>query len=219
MAEVSAFVRSAVGSGAVLLALRFLLPDSLADLRIPVSIVVMTTLIAFGGLLGIRVGRRALWEQGMSRRRSVGGKAGRSPVLLVGAGAAGVMAVREIRSRGEQGMDLRGFVDDDPAKQGAVISGLRVLGTTEQLPKLVGALGIEQVIITIADAPQAQLRRILSICERIPVKAQMIPAMYDLLQGKVSISSLREVRVEDLLHRDEVSLEEHDLQGFLAGRV
>ena len=94
-----------------------------------------------------------------------------------------------------------------------------MLGSTEDLPTLVPALGIEQVIITIADAPQVQLRRIVKICEGIPVRAQMIPAMYDLLQGKVSISELREVRVEDLLHREAVSLEEHDLVGFLGSRV
>jgi len=220
MAEVSAFVRSALGAAAVLLALRLFLPDVLADLRIPISIIVMNTLLAFGGLLGIRVTRRALWEQNLSRQRAArSGGRGRSAVLLVGAGAAGVMAVREIRSRGEHDMDLRGFVDDDPTKQGAVISGLRVLGPTESLPKLVSALGIQQVIVTIADAPQAQVRRILKICEGIPVKAQMIPAMYDLLQGRVSISQLREVRVGDLLHREEVSLEEHDLEAFLRGRV
>ena len=79
-------------------------------------------------------------------------------------------------------------MDDDPLKQGAVINGLKVLGSSEALPTLVPALGIDQVIITIADAPQASLRRILSICEGIPVRAQMIPAMYDLLQGKVSIT-------------------------------
>jgi FlaA1/EpsC-like NDP-sugar epimerase len=83
----------------------------------------------------------------------------------------------------------------------------------------VPALGIDQVIITIADAPQVQLRRILSICEGIPVRAQMIPAMYDLLQGRVSITELREVRVEDRLHRETVSLEENDLVGFLGGKV
>jgi len=110
-------------------------------------------------------------------------------------------------------------VDDDPLKQGAVISGLKVRGTTDDLPRLVPELGIEQVIITIADAPAAQLRRIVRVCEGIPVRAQMIPAMFDLLQGKVSIASLREVRVEDLLLRETVSLEENDLKAFLgAGR-
>jgi hypothetical protein len=110
-------------------------------------------------------------------------------------------------------------VDDDPLKQGAVINGLKVLGPSEALPTLVAALGIDQVIVTIADAPQASLRRILSICEGIPVRAQTIPAMYDLLQGRVSITELREVRVEDLLERETVSLEEHDLVGFLGGKV
>ncbi len=62
------------------------------------------------------------------------------------------------------------------------------------------------MIITIASAPPAQLRRILKVCERMPVRAQMIPALYDLLQGKVSIRALREVRVEDLLDRETVSL-------------
>ena len=86
-----------------------------------------------------------------------------------------------------------------------MINGLKVLGSSEALPTLVPTLvptlEIGQVIVTIADAPQGQLRRIVQICEGIPVRAQMIPAMYDLLQGKVSISELREVRVEDLLER------------------
>jgi FlaA1/EpsC-like NDP-sugar epimerase len=220
LSEVPAFVRAGLGSAAVLLGFRFLAPATMDDLRIPWSIIVMNAFFVFGGLLAIRVARRALWERSLSRERAArnAGRA-RPPVLLVGAGAAGVMAVREIRSRGEHEMELRGFVDDDPAKQGSVISGLRVLGTTEALPRLVSQLGIQQVIITIADAPPAQLRRILSICERIPVRAQMIPALYDLLRGRVSISQLREVRVEDLLHRDEVALEEHDLRAFLGQRV
>jgi FlaA1/EpsC-like NDP-sugar epimerase len=217
--EVPAFARAAAGSGAVLLALRFLVPDSLGELRVPISVIVLTTAGAFGGLLGIRVLRRSVFEGRLSRRRARGNAKRRRPsVLLVGAGAAGVMAVREIRSRGERDLKLRGFVDDNPLKQGAVIAGLRVLGGTDALPALVPALGIDQVIITIASAPPEQLRRILSICERVPVRAQMIPALYDLLQGKVSISQLREVRAEDLLHREQVSLEESELWAFLRGR-
>jgi FlaA1/EpsC-like NDP-sugar epimerase len=220
MAEMPAFGRAALGSAGVLLALRLFLPDGFTDLRIPISIIVVDTLTAFGGLIGIRVMRRALFEHGLSRRRSAGnGGKGRPTVLLVGAGSAGILVVREIRSRGEVDMDLQGFVDDDPAKQGAVISGLKVLGSTETLPTLVRTLGTDQVIVTIAEAPQAQLRRILRICEGIPVRTQMIPALYDLLQGRVSITQLREVRVEDLLHRETVSLGEEDLVGFLGAKV
>ena len=137
----------------------------------------------------------------------------------MGAGAAGVMAVREIRSRGEHDMDLRGFVDDDPLKQGAVIHGLKVLGSTEALPGLVPALGIDQVIITIAEATAGAApadRRGSASGSRCAT--QMIPALYDLLQGRVSISQLREVRVEDLLHREAVSLEERTWSGSSAAR-
>jgi hypothetical protein len=193
MAEVPAFVRAALGSTTVLLAFRLLLPGSLTGLRIPISIIFVNAILAFGGLLGTRVLRRALWEREVSRRRAAeGGGRRRLPVLLVGAGAVGIMAVREIRSRGEQDMEMRGFVDDDPMKRGAIISGISVLGSTEELPKLVPALGIEQVVITIAEAPEEQMRRILSICERIPVRVQMVPALYDLLQGRVSFSSRRQ---------------------------
>ena len=110
------------------------------------------------------------------------------PVLLVGAGDAGIMAVREIRSRGEQDMEIRGFVDDDLAKKGATISGIRVLGSTEDLPKLVPALGIEQVIVTLTDATEEETRRILSIGQAIPVRMQMVPTLYDLLQGRTSLN-------------------------------
>ncbi len=192
MAEVPAFVRAALGSVTTLIALRYLLPVPLTDYRIPVRVILLNTVLAFGGLLGLRVLRRAVWEREVSRRRAAeGGGRRRLPVLLVGAGAVGIMAVREIRSRGEQDMEMRGFVDDDPTKRGAIISGIRVLGSTEELPKLVPALGIEQVVITIAEAPEEQMRRILSICERIPVRVQMVPALYDVLQGRVSFSSRR----------------------------
>ena len=88
-------------------------------------------------------------------------------------------------------MEVRGFVDDDPGKRGAVICGIRVLGSTEELPKLVPTLGIEQVIITISSASDEDIRRILSTCERIPVRVQMVPALYDLLQGAVSVGLRR----------------------------
>jgi pyridoxal phosphate-dependent aminotransferase EpsN len=188
MAEVPAFLRAAAGSATVLLALRLFLPDPVRDLRIPISIIIVNTILAFGGLLGLRVLRRALAERQVRRRRAVVAGVRRRPaVLLVGAGAAGVLAVREIRSRGEHEMEMKGFVDDDPEKQGAVISGIKVLGSTEDLPRLVPALGVEQVIVTIAEAPEEEMARIVAVCEGIPVRVQMVPALYDLLQGRVGV--------------------------------
>ena len=220
ISEVRTFLRAFGLSGAVLLGLRLFLAAPFGELRIPISIVFVNALIAFSGVLGVRVLRRMHFESAVRRRRLRASSGGARPaVLLVGAGAAGITAVREIHSRGEHDMDVRGFIDDDPLKQGAVIAGLKVLGATAELPQLVPQLGVDLVIICIADAPPSQLRRIVEICERIPVRTQMMPALYDVLQGKVAISRFRDVRIEDLLSRPEVSLEEQDLLEFLGGKV
>jgi hypothetical protein len=169
IADVPAFARAAAGSTAFLVALRLFLTQSLTELRIPMSVILVDAVLAFGGLLGARVLRRALWEREVSRKAAVErGARRRLPVLLVGAGAAGVLAVREIRSRGAHDMEMCGFVDDDPLKQGAIISGIKVLGTTEDLPRLVPALGIGQVIVTVSHASEEQIRGIVSICEGSP---------------------------------------------------
>jgi FlaA1/EpsC-like NDP-sugar epimerase len=217
--ETVAFARAVLASSVVLLALRLGLPTALGMLRIPLSVTLVNAVLAFGGLVGVRALRRVAWEAGEKRRRQrEGAQSPRPAVLLIGAGAAGVMAVREIRSRGELELDVRGFVDDDPLKRGAVIAGIRVLGAADELPRLVRAHGIDHVIITIAEAPRERIARIVEICESVPVRAQKIPALYDLLQGRVSLSRFRDVRTEDLLQRDAVHLDEADLEAFLDGR-
>ncbi|MFV2074433.1 MAG: polysaccharide biosynthesis protein, partial [Thermoanaerobaculales bacterium] len=141
------------------------------------------------------------------------------PVLLVGAGQAGVLAAREITNRGDMGLDIRGFVDDDPEKQGSVIQGVKVIGVTRDLPRLVPELGIDHVVITIARASRTDIRRIVEICESVPVKAQIIPGLYEILGGTVEITRIRDVEIEDLLGRDPVTLDEVGLQRFLAGKT
>jgi FlaA1/EpsC-like NDP-sugar epimerase len=220
MAEMAAFSRAGAASTLILLAMRLFLPTSMPALRVPLSIIIMNSVLAFGGVAGVRMLRRAMAESERSRKRRNGhGPSLRPAVLLIGAGSAGLMAVREIHSRGDLDLEVRGFVDDDPMKQGATISGVRVLGTTQDLPALVHDLGIDHVIITIPDAGPEAMRRILAICETVPVRARAIPALYDVLQGKVSISRFRDVRPEELLERDVVSFDDAALAVFLNGKV
>jgi FlaA1/EpsC-like NDP-sugar epimerase len=220
MAEITTFLRAGVISAGVLLALRLGTPENLIALRVPLSVIVIDAVLASVGVVGIRVGRRALAEHLDRRRRSRGaGPGGRPAVLLIGAGAVGVMAAHEIRSRGELELDVRGFVDDDPLKRDAVIAGVRVLGSCDDLSRLVPEHAIDHVILTIADASAGQARRILDICRAVPVRVQTIPAFYDILQGKVEISRFRDVRAEELLERDPVRLDESDLVSFLGGRT
>ena len=218
--EGRAFLRAALGSAAVLAAIRLFVPDRLAILRVPLSVIVTGTAFAFGGVLFLRVLRRVAYERQRrdeDRRAQPAGE--KHAVLLVGAGQAGVLAAREIVGRGDGDLDVKGFVDDDGRKLGAEIHGIRVLGSTRDIPRLVQAHGVDQVVITIARIRRSEILRLLDLCRSIPVKVRIIPGLYEVLQGKVKVTRIRDVQIEDLLGRERVQLDEGQLGEFLHART
>ena len=132
MAEINAFLRAACFSSLPIVLLRLGLPDRFQEFRVPLSIIVMDAILAFGGLLGLRVLRRLLYEASQARSHQVDRK---RRVLIVGAGDAGVMIAKEIRT-GHTDLELVGMVDDNPGSLGAVVSGARVLGATGAISEL-----------------------------------------------------------------------------------
>ena len=202
MAEVRAFVNAAYWSFLPILALRLSIPGAYHPWRVPISVIFIDTVLAFGSVVGLRVVRRALYERYERQHRTALANGKKKPVLLIGAGQAGVLAAREIHGRGDTGLAIKGFIDDDPKKQGSVIYGIKVLGTTEDMPRLVQALGIDHVVITIAAASRNEIRRIVKLCEQVPVKVQIIPGLYEILQGNVEVSRIRDLQIEDLLGRE-----------------
>ena len=148
------------------------------------------------------------------------GRSGRSlqRVLIVGAGEAGTMIVREINANPQVDLDPIGFVDDDPHKQGTRIRGLPVLGDRNALPYLVEQNQIDQVIIAMPTAPGKAIREVLAICEQAGVPAKTMPGMYELLGGQVSVSQLRNVEIEDLLRREPVHTDTAAVQDLLRDR-
>ena len=216
VAETGAFVNAALWSFLPLISMRFGLPDDFYVWRVPTSVLMMSTVLGFGGVLALRVLRRVTHER--VEKRSGSPRAGRRKrVLLVGAGEAGVMVAREIQRRTDSGLELMGFIDDDSCKHRLVIQGIRVLGGTQELPRLTKKLKIEEVVITIAATSRPNVRRIVEICERIPIKVRIIPGLYEILEGRVSVSAIRDVDIEDLLGREPVQLDEHKVQAFLTG--
>jgi FlaA1/EpsC-like NDP-sugar epimerase len=188
---------------------------------VPISVTFIDVGLAFTGTLGIRVFRRMLFEWGEREREERRRQAAKSDVsvLLIGAGKAGVMAAREIRGGAVQHLDVKGFVDDDIEKLGSVIGGIRVLGTSAEIPRLVGELQIDEVILTMARASRAEIRRIVTLCEQTKVKIRIIPGLYEILSGKVKVSEIRNVEIEDLLGRDAVKLDEKGLFAFISGKT
>ncbi len=220
MMELKTFIKAAGLSVVPPVMIRAALPQQFHEWQVPFSIIIFDTLLAFSGVLGLRVLRRAHYERFEKRRRTESGKSkAQKSVLLVGAGQAGQLTAKEIINRGDTGLTIKGFVDDDPAKQRTVIQGVKVVGKTEDLPRLVNGLKIDQIVISMAQAPRRDLRRILEICEKIPIKVQIIPGLYEILQGDVEVSRIRDVRIEDLLGREPVNLDEESLQLFLEGKT
>lgn len=220
IAEVRVFLKAAVWSVLPILALRLALPLQFQGWRVPLSITVMDTIFAFSGVMMVRVFRRFLYERYEKRRRaSQSVHKEKKPVLLIGAGRAGVLAAREIQGRGDMAVEIKGFVDDDERKRGSVICGIKVLGTVNELDTLTEKLEIDHVVITIAQASQKEIRRIVETCEKIPIKTRIIPGLYEILGGNVEVSRIRDVQIEDLLGREQVYLDEQNLTHFLRGKT
>jgi FlaA1/EpsC-like NDP-sugar epimerase len=219
MAEVRSFVNATVWSLLPLIIFRLSVPDRLQGLKVPLSVILMDSVLAFGGIVGLRVLRRALYEQYERQRESIRSTGRKRAVLLIGAGRAGVLAAKEILGRGDMGLEVKGFIDDDRSKQGLTIQGVRVCGGTNELPRLVREMEIDHVIITIASASRNKIRRILETCEQIPVRVRIIPGLYEILEGHVEVSRIRDVQIEDLLGREAVQLDEESMREFLAGKT
>jgi FlaA1/EpsC-like NDP-sugar epimerase len=219
IAESKTFVKAMFFSLLPVLILRILLPESLQVLRVPFSVILMDSVLAFGGAMSLRVIRRIIYEQQQKQYNALlKSKEDKKLVLLIGAGRAGVLTAREIQNRGDMNLEIKGFVDDDQTKIGSVIQGVKVLGTTEDLPRLVCEHQVDHVVISLAQAPRQSFRRILDICRSIPVKVQVIPGLYEILQGRVQVSRLRDVQIEDLLGREPVRLDEEAMARFLKGK-
>jgi FlaA1/EpsC-like NDP-sugar epimerase len=139
-------------------------------------------------------------------------------VLIVGAGRAGEMLCRDLLRDPERSLLPIGFVDDKRRKRGAEIHGIRVLGDCARIPELTGELEIDLILIAIPSARSPQLRRIVEYCEIANTPFRAIPCVQDLLAGRVSIDTLRELSIEDLLGRDPVTLDQRAIRAELSGR-
>jgi FlaA1/EpsC-like NDP-sugar epimerase len=187
---------------------------------IPFGVVAIDFVLAFLGVVGVRVIRRMLVESRIvKQRRRASVKASAIRTLIVGAGQAGLLVAREVASRPDLGFQVVGYVDDDPLKRGTAVHGLTVLGDTSQLADVCVRTGATQVLLAIPQAPGSVLRRILNECERVKVHARVVPGIYEVVGGKVNLSRLRDVAIEDLLRRAPVSLEETLIGEVLRGRT
>ncbi len=140
-------------------------------------------------------------------------------VLIVGAGRAGEMLVRDLLRTKEELYQPIGFVDDNRAKQGREIHGVRVLGACEEIIDFADRLDINLIVLAVPSADSTNMRRLVGLCEKTGVPFRTVPPLDHLMSGQVNISQLREVLIDDLLGREPVSLDWRTIELELKGKT
>ncbi|MGQ9766043.1 MAG: polysaccharide biosynthesis protein [Anaerolineae bacterium] len=205
-----------LAQGALFLGGKALFPDLVP--AIPRSIPLLDILVT-GIVIAIPRFALRMWGQRMKRAsKSLRGPVEPEHVLIAGAGEAGVLVLRELLANPQAGLIPVGFVDDDPQKYGALIQRVRVLGGREKIPELVRERHIEQVIIAMPSAPGTAIREIVQICEAAGVRTRIVPGIYELLSGKVSLKQIRDIQIEDLLRRKPIHTDTAEVAGLLRGK-
>ncbi len=200
-------IAQSVASGALLtVALRILLVQ-FEWLQVPFGVLLIQPVLAYVGMLGFRVLRRMQYRRQRKRPATVSDERARR-ILLVGAGRAGQLLARELEQ--VRSFQLVGFVDDDPRKRKKVINGLRVLGPTSQVAELAEALGVTEVTLCMPSAANKVVRGIVTVCEENGLRVTSVPSLSEIILGKVSISRLRPIKMEDLLGRASIEYAKDD---------
>jgi FlaA1/EpsC-like NDP-sugar epimerase len=184
------------------------------NVRLPRSIAVMDLLLTLALIAGARLLARTVIE------RPRGGVVARGrEVIVVGAGDAGRTVVAEMQRSRMLRYTPIGFVDDDPTKRNMRILGVRVLGTTAELPRLVREYTPDEVLIAIPSASGETRRRVVEAAQasRVPVKT--LPGLYELIAGDVAVAQIRPVQVEDVLGREQVEVDMREVGSYLEGHT
>ena len=181
---------------------------------------VLTILLISGSRIGIRLffdfmSRKNTGEWSLLKSFSLKPKTGAKKVLILGAGDAGEKIFREIRSNPELRYHVMGFIDDDPAKWNKLIHNTTVLGNTEEIKSIVDRLKIEEIIIALPSATSEQMRRIVAHCKETGISFKTLPSLGELIDGRISIKSIRDVAYRDLLGREAVRLDENRIGAYL----
>jgi FlaA1/EpsC-like NDP-sugar epimerase len=180
---------------------------------VPRSVLIMDPVLLLLLMGGSRILYRGWKERRLYNLASISGR----PVLVLGAGDAAVTLIKELTRSKE--WRVVGLLDDDTRKAGLLLQGQRILGPLAELERWSRELDVETAIVAMPGASHLQRRRAVDLCTAAGVKALTVPAMEDLVGGKVTISQVRRVELDDLLGRDPVELDLDGLHAWLDGRV
>ena len=183
------------------------------DLVIPRSVLIINPLLLILMMGGSRFVYRLWKEQGLYGNFKLKGE----PVLVLGAGDAAASLAKDLTK--SSAWRLMGFLDDDADKHGRMLNGILVLGKLDSLSEWAERLSVKQVIIAMPASSHQQRKRAIQLCNQANLKALTVPSFDDLMSGKVAVSQLRAIELDDLLGRDPVVLDDAGLHDLLSGKV
>jgi len=183
----------------------------------PRSVLLVDYVICFAMMTTLRVSKRVFREYLSKRDRVL---KGRSRVLIIGAGDAGNSIAQEMLRNPKSAFIPVGFIDDDPAKKGLSIDRVKVLGTRHDVPEILKNNHIDEILIAIPSANSREIRGIVEIIRQADPKKKIriVPGILELVDGRVGLADIKEVKVEDLLGREPVSVDFEKIRAFIQGR-
>lgn len=202
--------RAVIVGGAIVAFVAYLLQ---LDVAPPRTVMLLSPLLLIFMMGGVRAAYRVWREKQRFGDLIALGK----PVLILGAGRAGASLVRELQSSSE--WRVAGLLDDDASKHGREILGHKVLGSFDELPALAEKLQSRNAIIAIPTASAAERQRAATLCLRAGVKGMTVPPVADLINGRVTLSNVRQINLEDLLGREPVWIDSAQIREVLTGRT
>ncbi len=210
---IQVFLATLVGSTAFGTA-AFFLRDVFRVPAVPRSILVLDFVMSFVGVAGIRMAKR------IYQVVTLGGGADGRRVLVVGGGRSGEKLLREIRHDRVSGYRPVGVIDDSPFKHGTYLHGVRVLGGRNVIPRVVKDERVAEVIVAMPSAPGPVIREVVVLARQAGVPSvRILPGVAAMLEGRVTLASVRDVKVEDLLKRPAVELDMSSVGEYLYGRT
>lgn len=182
------------------------------NVRLPRSVYAITGILTFLALGGVRLSYR------ISRRVKnivANDKESLTRVMIIGAGEAGSIVIRELQKHSELKSTPVVVIDDDAKKYGSRIHGIPIAGDRSGIKKIASDYSIDEIIVALPSVPLSELKDILKLCKETKCKLKTLPGVYEIINDDVSIKSIRDVNIEDLLGRDEVNLNIKEISSYI----
>lgn len=187
--------------------------------RIPLSVWIMGIFFSFVGTTALRFGYRFFRYLARSASMPGKGKKEYSNVMIIGAGSCGREVIHEFYASPKLNSKVCCLIDDNPIKKGRVLDSVPVVGNRNDIPKMVREYDIDEIIFAIPGATGMERKEILDICSATGCKVRVIPAIYQMVNGTVSVNQFRNVQIEDLLGRDPVKTNMKNIREYITGKT